>query len=117
MRPLRRISANGITIFGPLAAAKKELLLGPKEERESQTARLLALISIAVLVLGWGAHYGLTAYLRIHHPEVVQQQTQVFSMGFSVFSGAGVGHDAAVLRRTSPGTFSRAAEFVQHALP
>lgn len=70
-----------------IIAAKKEPILGPKEERESRTARLLALTSIAVLVLGWCAHYGMKAYLGIHHPEVVQQQTQIFSMGFSVFSG------------------------------
>ena len=69
-----------------IIAAKNEPLLGPKEERESQTARLLALISLAVLILGWGTHYLLTAYLGIHHPEIIQSLTQTFSMGFSVFS-------------------------------
>jgi hypothetical protein len=62
------------------------LVLNPKEERESQTARILALTLVAVLVLAFMVHYGLTAYLGIRHPETVQQLTQVFSIGFSVFS-------------------------------
>lgn len=72
-------------IFLP-AREGEPLRLNPKEERESQTARLLALITVVVLVGAFVMHYALTAYLGIHHPEVVQNLTQVFSIGFAVFS-------------------------------
>lgn len=59
----------------------------PLKVRESQTARLLALILVSVLVGAFVIHYVITACLGMRHPEVVQQLTQIFSNAFPVFSG------------------------------
>lgn len=69
------------------AGVGEPLRQNPKEERESQTARQLALILVAVLISTFLLHYALSAILGIYHPETVQHLTQVFSIAFPVFSG------------------------------
>lgn len=56
-------------------------------ERESQTARTLALTLVWVLVGVFLLHYGLSAYLGIKHSEVVSSLDRAFNTAFPVFSG------------------------------